>query len=440
MNQDASAMFESYHALSGQQDRIWKLLQQYQRNKYPDGDCKPPAAKKMSVNDGVLAAHPTEKVSENVCNLEETAKERRAALFPHNGFYRTLQNRLRAYFAEQARKSGVDTRTALKATNWWAAKVSLYVLLWLTAIIVGVCGRWGPLRLSMPLLIVLGFLQGTFHVACGFCLMHDASHYAVSTKPWVNEVLSRVSNATLSWFHHIWARHHVYAHHSFTGDIHKDPDTKYGRPIFRKHPEDPYSFSPTMLQLQPWSSILLVLFPGQFFGQMLLYFKAFVKGRYLGVPVTHVSAADDVWVVEVVIVSMSHFLWWVGLPPAQTLSYFCTMNMWYWMCIAPDHDTWESAFENKKVGAMDWGEMQARESGSFAVDMSWVCALFGGINFQIEHHLFPGISHVHFPHISPIIQNTCEEFGVPYNQHRTWTSAIRSVIRSYKQCGAQKEA
>lgn len=439
MNQaDASAMFESYHALSGQQDRIWKLLQKYRVEKATDCDEKSFQVdkSKVSVNDSMLAAtHVSRDTCENVCNFEETAKERRAALFPDDGFYRTLAHRLKAYFAEQARKSGIDARSALKATNWWTIKVSLYIALWLCVLITGICVRWASWKLSAPMLVMLGFLQGTFHIACGFCVMHDASHYAISTKPWLNELFSRMTNATLSWFHHIWARHHVYAHHSFTGDIRKDPDTKYGRPIFRKHPEDPYQFSPTMLQLQPWSSILLVLFPGQFLGQMLLYLKAFVKGRYLGVPVTHMSAIEDVWVVEVLVMLMSHLVWWVGLPWIQTISYFCAMNMWYWMCIAPDHDTWESAFKNKKAGEMDWGEMQVRESGSFAVNMPWVCSLFGGINYQIEHHLFPGISHVHYPQISPIIQQTCEEFGIPYNKHGTWMSAIHSVIRNYRECG-----
>eukprot|EP00438_Fugacium_kawagutii_P000131 Skav218745 [mRNA] locus=scaffold1346:1013231:1014220:+ [translate_table: standard] len=246
MNQaDASAMMESYHALSGQQDRIWKLLQKYriqeERNEEKDKEdqkqIKSNAKEGTSVDDGVLAANSTEVGNENVCS-EETAKERKAALFPEGGYYRTLQNRLRTYFAEQARKSGTDTRRALKATKWWTAKISLYIGLWLLAIVIGICARWSPLQLSRANLALVGFVQGTFHIACGFCVMHDASHYAISTKPWVNEVFSRVSNATLCWFHHIWARHHVYAHHSFTGDIHKDPDTKYGRPIFRKHPED----------------------------------------------------------------------------------------------------------------------------------------------------------------------------------------------------------
>lgn len=211
-SQDASAMFESYHALSGQQDRIWKLLQKYRVEKATDCDEKSFQVdkSKVSVNDSMLAAtHVSRDTCENVCNFEETAKERRAALFPDDGFYRTLAHRLKAYFAEQARKSGIDARSALKATNWWTIKVSLYIALWLCVLITGICVRWASWKLSAPMLVMLGFLQGTFHIACGFCVMHDASHYAISTKPWLNELFSRMTNATLSWFHHIWARHHV---------------------------------------------------------------------------------------------------------------------------------------------------------------------------------------------------------------------------------------
>ena len=209
-SQDASAMFESYHALSGQQDRIWKLLQKYRVEANCDEKSFQVNKSKVSVNDSMLAAtHVSRDTCENVCNFEETAKERRAALFPDDGFYRTLAHRLKSYFAEQARKSGIDARSALKATNWWTIKVSLYIALWLSVLISGICVRWASWKLSAPMLVMLGFLQGTFHIACGFCVMHDASHYAISTKPWLNELFSRMTNATLSWFHHIWARHHV---------------------------------------------------------------------------------------------------------------------------------------------------------------------------------------------------------------------------------------
>ncbi len=54
---------------------------------------------------------------------------------------------------------------------------------------------------------------------------------------------------------------------------------------------------------------------------------------------------------------------------------------------------------------------------------SW---LIGGLNFQIEHHLFPHISHVHYQHIAPIVKKTTEEFGIPYHTYPTFVSAIKS--------------
>ena len=50
----------------------------------------------------------------------------------------------------------------------------------------------------------------------------------------------------------------------------------------------------------------------------------------------------------------------------------------------------------------------------------------GGLNFQIEHHLFPRISHVHYPALSEIVENTCREFGVGYFAHPTFLSSLRS--------------
>ena len=52
----------------------------------------------------------------------------------------------------------------------------------------------------------------------------------------------------------------------------------------------------------------------------------------------------------------------------------------------------------------DWGEIQVRNSGNFLNDNILVNHLFGGINYQIEHHLFPTICHVHFPEIKKIVK------------------------------------
>ena len=107
-------------------------------------------------------------------------------------------------------------------------------------------------------------------------------------------------------------------------------------------------------------------------------------------------------------------------------------NTTYAACILPDHDTFET--HENRVDAkkpQDWGELQVRHSGNFATGSPWVCALFGGINYQIEHHLFPTVCHMHFHRIQPIVQQVCKEFDVPYVDHETVFDAVKSTLKCY---------
>ena len=65
--------------------------------------------------------------------------------------------------------------------------------------------------------------------------------------------------------------------------------------------------------------------------------------------------------------------------------------------------------------------------------MTW---LIGGLNFQIEHHLFPRISHVHYPEISKIVKRACERFHIPYHEFPSIFKAIGSHLRYLKVTGA----
>jgi linoleoyl-CoA desaturase len=64
--------------------------------------------------------------------------------------------------------------------------------------------------------------------------------------------------------------------------------------------------------------------------------------------------------------------------------------------------------------------------------MSWY---IGGLNYQIEHHLFPNISHVHYRSIAPIVERTAKEYGLPYNQKRNFFDAFFSHVRMLKELG-----
>jgi linoleoyl-CoA desaturase len=74
-------------------------------------------------------------------------------------------------------------------------------------------------------------------------------------------------------------------------------------------------------------------------------------------------------------------------------------------------------------------------TADFAPHNRWLTWYTGGLNYQVEHHLFPGISHLHYPAIAPIVQRTAEEFGIPYNVKPTMMAALGSHVRRLRQLG-----
>jgi linoleoyl-CoA desaturase len=83
----------------------------------------------------------------------------------------------------------------------------------------------------------------------------------------------------------------------------------------------------------------------------------------------------------------------------------------------------------------EWAVHEIQTTVNFAPGNKVLNWYAGGLNFQIEHHLFPHICHIHYPAISSIVQQTCTEFGLVYNSIPTWREAMLSHIRVLKQLG-----
>jgi linoleoyl-CoA desaturase len=83
----------------------------------------------------------------------------------------------------------------------------------------------------------------------------------------------------------------------------------------------------------------------------------------------------------------------------------------------------------------EWAIHQINTTANFATNNKLISWLVGGLNFQIEHHLFPRISHVHYPAISKIIKSTCHEYGIEYIEYPKMTQAIHSHVMYLKRLG-----
>jgi linoleoyl-CoA desaturase len=84
----------------------------------------------------------------------------------------------------------------------------------------------------------------------------------------------------------------------------------------------------------------------------------------------------------------------------------------------------------------EWAVHQLQTTANFATRSRILTWLLGGLNFQVEHHLFPRISHVHYPAISRIVKETCAEFNVQYQEFRTFADALGAHVRHLKRLSA----
>ena len=97
------------------------------------------------------------------------------------------------------------------------------------------------------------------------------------------------------------------------------------------------------------------------------------------------------------------------------------------MNIAGDHDLFQT-YSNHYDGP-DWAKRQICNSGNFVNQYKWWSMIFGGINHQIEHHLFPNISNHHYPTIAPIVKKFCKDNDLPYAHEPTLESAYQSFMK-----------
>ena len=111
-------------------------------------------------------------------------------------------------------------------------------------------------------------------------------------------------------------------------------------------------------------------------------------------------------------------------------------NSSQWIGSAPDHDMYDTHKQIEKHDTLiDWGEMQVRHSGNFMESYPLFTRYMGGINYQIEHHLFPNICHVHYRALSKIVKKTAEEFNMPYHSKLSFIGALRLHGRFLKSLG-----
>jgi linoleoyl-CoA desaturase len=254
-----------------------------------------------------------------------------------------------------------------------------------------------------------------------FNILHDGSHYGISTNPNINLLSSRTVNNLYLWNLNAWFYHHVYYHHSFTG-LGTDPDNELY--VFSIP-----SYITNVIDKSIFCNLFYILIPGQQVGQSLLYFLLPITGEYHFSKKKFPDMIYHDWVDSLCIFMKIYLLYNAGIY--QTIIHFFIINLLYYINIYPNHSSYETKIENKYIGN-DWARMQISNSGNFMTDNLWWTRIFGSINYQIEHHLFPNMSNIHYPVISKVVKEYCIENNIQYVDKTTMYEAYLSFHKYLK--------
>jgi linoleoyl-CoA desaturase len=283
--------------------------------------------------------------------------------------------------------------------------------------------------------------MGWAKAGVGMSVMHDANHGAYSASERANKIIGFTVNLVGGTSAN-WKVQHNILHHTYTNitGVDEDIETKV---ILRFSPHSPHL---NFHKSQWWYAFLLYGI-STIHWALLKDFKQFAKYRKRGL---HKSASGkkNLLFVRLLAVKILYFFAFlgvpllVGLPFWQVLVGFTVMHVSCGVILSIvfqlAHTVEETHFPMPDdVGSMEdsWAIHQLRTTMNFACNNKWLSWYVGGLNFQVEHHLFTRICHVHYPAIAPIVKKTAEEFGVPYLEKRTFGSAFRSHIRFLKTLG-----
>jgi fatty acid desaturase len=277
------------------------------------------------------------------------------------------------------------------------------------------------------------FVCGLLTLALGFMVFHAAGHCGLSKSSKVNMFwYTLYGNYILGFIDRLWDIHHNYAHHCYTNVHRKDPDVCNISSFQRK---SSYQKFKAMHKYQVFSTyIILCFYPGQWLGQILQYYLAVSKKKLFGVPLLkEIQTTKTVFHVYfgmgLVLMAILYQLHGLLTMIACFYIYCAAIGFLYWALVFPNHDTELSAQSSRDdVKGSDWGEHQLKHTSDFGMP-DFLSYLTGGMNYQIEHHLFPTVHPRHYPVIAKMVQAECKKRNLPYNYHPSWFHALRGNWR-----------
>jgi linoleoyl-CoA desaturase len=350
----------------------------------------------------------------------------------NNSFSETLNAEVKQYF----------TSNNLKQTGDWR----LYIKSWIL-IPLALASYISLITVSMPAVLALAIcaVLGLCIASIGFNVMHDANHGSFSESKRINYIMGLTMNA-LGANAFIWKMKHNIVHHTYTNIDGLDDDIAKS-PVLR------HCYSQTFKPVHKYQHYYMFFFYGISYILWALYtdFEKYFKRSIHTTPINKIPMQEHVlfWFSK----SM-YVIFYITLPILMVgfskfiIGYLftcavvgITLSLVFQLAHVIELTEFTDATQEQDVRMTiedSWAVHQMRTTANFAMDNKLVSWYVGGLNFQVEHHLYPKISHVHYPALSPIVQRVCKEYGVPYNTIPSMLTAIGSHVRTMRKFGQEE--
>lgn len=294
---------------------------------------------------------------------------------------------------------------------------------------------------SLGLSMLLWFIMGLSLAGIGMSVMHDANHSAYSSNKTVNFLMGHTLNLVGGSVFN-WKLQHNILHHTYTNITHIDEDIE-DRLVLK--------FSPHTKT--KWFHKFQWIYAMFFYGLLTFYWvlaKDFVQ--YAQFTKSGVNPGNKnenrSTLIKIILIKVFYFLAVIvmpivvfNIPVLQILSGFLLMHFVAGVILTTvfqlAHTLEQTAHPMPVNGIIenDWAIHQLNTTVNFSRNSKILSWYIGGLNFQVEHHLFPKISHVHYPALSHIVKQTAEEHGIPYLENESLLSALQSHFRYMREIG-----
>jgi linoleoyl-CoA desaturase len=288
--------------------------------------------------------------------------------------------------------------------------------------------------------IILCVLLGINLACIGFNIMHEGGHQSFSKNKWLN-IVSAYSLNALGGNALYWKTKHNINHHTYTNIGGMDDDIQI-EPYMRIH-ENQRRYWIHRFQHIYWVGLYgLTYFSWIFVSDYVKYFSRRIASG--GNKIT--------WTLK------EHFIFWstkviylgvfIGLPIYFTglvetligysvMTFICglTIGIVFQMAHIVESTAFPTPHETTHKIEQEWAIHQIQTTANFGTKNKMLSWFLGGLNFQVEHHLFPRISHVHYPAINKLVKETCKEHNVSYLEFSSLTAAFWSHLKHIRKMG-----